>query len=136
MQHDWNLRCSRAAQLAFYPAALFGRCSPHSRLPSCSHHQRPLRSGSPGRSARVHGAQPIETKPLACKALIGTSWRRASAKTAFRLRPQLISFRKQPPGIERHHVDVDFAFANPMEDELAFDAEAVRKDDGTVDRAA
>src|SRR5664279_5282061 len=76
------------------------------------------------------GDQPFQRRA------IGIDRADAAAITAFRLRPQLISFRKQPPGIERHHVDVDVAFANPMEDELAFDAEAVRKDDGTVDCAA
>src|SRR5665811_1543920 len=76
------------------------------------------------------GDQPFQRRA------IGIDRADATAITAFRLRPQLISFRKQPPGIERHHVDVDVAFANPMEDELAFDAEAVRKDDGTVDCAA
>ena len=30
---------------------------PHSFLASSSHHQRPARSGSPGRTARVHGAR-------------------------------------------------------------------------------
>ncbi len=29
----------------------------------CSHHQRPARSGSPGCTGRVHGAQPIEVYP-------------------------------------------------------------------------
>ncbi len=37
-------------------------CSPHSFFSSCSHHQRPARSGSPGATARVQGAQPIERK--------------------------------------------------------------------------
>ena len=44
-------------------------CSPHSFFSSCSHHQRPARSGSPGCSARVHGAQPIERKPRSCNLL-------------------------------------------------------------------
>src|SRR5664280_83803 len=63
---------------------------------------------------------------------------RADAATiaALGFRPQRIGFREQPPGIERHHVDVEIALADPMEDELAFDAEAVREDDRTVDRAA
>ena len=38
-------------------------CRPHSFLPSSSHHQRPARSGSPGATARVQGAQPIDRKP-------------------------------------------------------------------------
>ena len=75
-------RLSLAARLI---GSLRGRCSPHSRAPSLSHHQRPLRSGSPGRSARVQGAQPIEAKPLACRLLIGMSWRRTSASTASRV---------------------------------------------------
>jgi hypothetical protein len=36
---------------------------PHSLSVSSSHHHRPARSGSPGRTARVHGAQPIEVNP-------------------------------------------------------------------------
>ncbi len=35
-------------------------CRPHSFLSSCSHHQRPARSSSPGFTARVQGAQPME----------------------------------------------------------------------------
>src|SRR5262249_35040205 len=31
-------------------------CNPHSFFSSCSHHQRPARSDSPGRMALVHGA--------------------------------------------------------------------------------
>ena len=46
-----------------------GKCRPHSRLLLFSHHQRPLRSGSPGAMARVHGAQPIDAKPLSCSAI-------------------------------------------------------------------
>ncbi len=68
-----------------FATRLRGICSPHSRAASFSHHQRPWRSGSPGRIARVHGAQPIEAKPLACKLLIGTLLRRASANTASRV---------------------------------------------------
>jgi hypothetical protein len=55
---------------------------------------------------------------------------------AFCLRPERVSFREQPPGIERHHVDIESLLADPMEDELAFDAEAVREDDRAVNRAA
>ena len=47
-------------------------CKPHSLWLSCSHHQRPARSSSPSVIARVHGAQPIETKPCSCSGLIGT----------------------------------------------------------------
>ena len=53
-----------------------------------------------------------------------------------RFPPTAVGLGKQPPGIERHHVDVEIAFADPVEDELALDAEAVREDDGPVDRAA
>ena len=35
------------------------RCSPHSLSSALSHHQRPARISSPGRTARVHGAQPM-----------------------------------------------------------------------------
>src|SRR6516164_9793565 len=46
-------------------------CKPHSFFSSCSHHQRPARGFSPGSTARVHGAQPIEMKPRACSGLTG-----------------------------------------------------------------
>lgn len=43
---------------------------PHSLASgSDSHHQRPERSSSPGWTARVQGAQPIEGKPLSCRML-------------------------------------------------------------------
>ena len=45
------------------------RCKPHSRFPCSSHHQRPARSGSPGATARVQGAQPTERKPRSCRLL-------------------------------------------------------------------
>ena len=48
-----------------------GECRPHSFFSSCSHHQRPARSGSPGASARVQGAQPMERKPLVMQAVVG-----------------------------------------------------------------
>ena len=35
-------------------------CSPHSFCASSSHHHRPARSSSPGSTARVQGAQPID----------------------------------------------------------------------------
>src|SRR5450759_237861 len=75
------------------------------------------------------GDQPFQRRA------IGIDRADAAAITAFRLRPQLISFREQPPGIERHHVDIEVVLADPMEDELAFDAEAVREHDGALDRA-
>ncbi len=37
-----------------------GRCRPHSRCSGCSHHQRPARGSSPGSTARVQGAQPMD----------------------------------------------------------------------------
>ena len=48
-------------------------CSPHSLPSSFSHHQRPARTSSPGRIARVHGWQPMEGKPRACSGLTGMS---------------------------------------------------------------
>ena len=46
-------------------------CRPHSLPSSCSHHQRPALTSSPGAIARVHGWQPIEGKPRACSGLTG-----------------------------------------------------------------
>src|SRR5205814_9593651 len=46
------------------PASSTLQWMPHSFAVSCSHHQRPARSGSPGRMGRVHGAQPIDAYPL------------------------------------------------------------------------
>src|SRR5258707_7083778 len=66
-------------------AATFGKCRPHSLAPLRSHHQRPLRSGSPGLMARVQGAQPIEAKPLACRELIGILLARTAASTCARV---------------------------------------------------
>src|SRR5580700_2994345 len=40
-----------------FPSA--AKWMPHSFLASCSHHQRPARSSSPGSTARVQGAQPM-----------------------------------------------------------------------------
>ena len=39
---------------------IFGRCRPHSLAVPRSHHQRPARGSSPGRTARVQGSQPID----------------------------------------------------------------------------
>ena len=44
----------------FVPSSCTEQWMPHSLLVSSSHHQRPARSDSPGRTARVHGEQPIE----------------------------------------------------------------------------
>src|SRR3546814_8853946 len=38
-------------------------CRPHSLASFCSHHQRPARSSSPARTARVQGSQPIDGYP-------------------------------------------------------------------------
>src|ERR1017187_7943295 len=40
-------------------------CMPHSFSAPCSHHQRPARSSSQSKAARVHGPPPILGKPLA-----------------------------------------------------------------------
>ena len=69
-------------------------------------------------------------------ARVGIDGADAAAVAALGFRPQRVGFRKQPPGIERHHVDVEALLADPMEDELAFDAEAMGEDDAAVDRAA
>ena len=76
------------------------------------------------------GDQPLQRRA------IGVDRANAAAVAALRLRPQRVGFRKQPSGIERHHVDVEIAFADPVEDELALDAEAVGEDNGAVDLAA
>ena len=52
--HAWRdslfaLRCQREPRARAVRAIARGLCSPHSFLSSCSHHQRPARSGSPGR---------------------------------------------------------------------------------------
>src|SRR5436190_12065668 len=47
----------------FVPRSWTEQWIPHSLSVSSSHHHRPARSGSPGRTARVHGAQPIEVNP-------------------------------------------------------------------------
>src|SRR5665648_1060292 len=52
-----------------FPVSL--TCNPHSFFSSFSHHQRPARGSSPGWTARVHGAQPMETKPRACSGFTG-----------------------------------------------------------------
>jgi hypothetical protein len=44
----------------FVPSSYTEQWMPHSLSVSSSHHQRPARSDSPGITARVHGAQPIE----------------------------------------------------------------------------
>jgi hypothetical protein len=56
---------------AALPSRFGFMCKPHSFFSSCSHHQRPARGFSPGCTARVHGAQPIEIKPRACRGLTG-----------------------------------------------------------------
>jgi hypothetical protein len=62
---------------AFHPHRHGGRIrGPRPSL----HHQRPARSGSPGRTARVQGWQPIERKPWAWSAFTGT--RSAAQKAA------------------------------------------------------
>ena len=56
---------------AALPSRFGFMCSPHSFFSSFSHHQRPARGCSPGCTARVQGAQPIETKPRACSGFTG-----------------------------------------------------------------
>ena len=68
--------------------------------------------------------------------MVGVDGTDAAPVTALRLRPQRMRLGKETPGVERHHVDVEAAFANPVKDELAFDAEAVREHDGAVDGLA
>lgn len=47
---------------------------PHSLPAASSHHQRPSRSCWFGRTGRVQGWQPMDTYPLLCSSLTGTSW--------------------------------------------------------------
>ena len=75
----WIAKGGRIAFMALFPAAMMGtvempvpvRRDNHAARAAmvccCSHHHRPARSGSPGATARVHGAQPIEAKPRSCK---------------------------------------------------------------------
>ena len=67
-QLEMRYECGHAA----FPLRFGFMWMPHSFFSSCSHHQRPARGSSPGCTARVHGAQPIETKPRACSGLTGT----------------------------------------------------------------
>ena len=73
-------------------------CKPHSFLSSCSHHQRPARSGSPGVTARVQGAHPTDRKPRSCKALQGTSWARTKSTACSRVQSNngLTLIRRRP----------------------------------------
>ena len=63
---------------------LGGRRGARTRFSPRSHHQRPARSCSPGATARVHGAQPIERKPRSCSGLQGTPPSRTKATTRSR----------------------------------------------------
>jgi hypothetical protein len=65
--HAWSSRVEGSRAGAPGRAGL--TCRPHSFLASSSHHQRPARSGSPTRTARVQGAQPIDGKPRSCRGL-------------------------------------------------------------------
>jgi hypothetical protein len=76
------------------------------------------------------GDQPFQ------RGMIGVDRTDAPAIAALGFRPQRVGFGKQPAGVERHHIDIEVALADPMEDELAFDAEAVRENDCSIDRPA
>ena len=57
-----SVRPAHAGTASAVPRAGTGEaagCSPHSRDPARSHHQRPARRLSPGCMARVHGEQPM-----------------------------------------------------------------------------
>jgi len=50
--------------------------------------------------------------------------------------PKLIGLGKQTPGVECHHVDIEAAVIDHVQDGLILDAEAGRKDDPAVDFVA
>src|SRR5260221_1344836 len=57
-------------------------CNPHSLL-ELSHHQRPARTSSPGRIARVHGAQPMLGNPFLCSVFTGILCSAMKSSTCF-----------------------------------------------------
>ena len=64
----WTRTTSEESERGDYFCTL-PACRPHSFIVSSSHHQRPSRSCWPGLIGRVHGSQPIETKPRSWSAL-------------------------------------------------------------------
>src|SRR5215467_4150137 len=57
----------------------------------------------------------------------------AASIAPFGLFPGRISFRKQPAGVERDHVDIESSFTDVMQDDLVLQPEAGRENDRSVE---